>query len=71
MSTATTSSDQVVMGFMAEIQKGKQDYLASRFPGVPIFQDVSEMDKAFARTANGNAARVPEARSPKYKSQTQ
>ena len=47
---------------MAEIDKGKQRYLAQRFPHTIMFQDVSDLHKTHARTWDGGAAKVPKAR---------
>ena len=53
---------QVQLCFMAEIDEAKSEYLMSRFPGTSVFQDVSDMGKAFAPTWNdGKAAKVPKA----------
>lgn len=53
---------QVQLSFMAEIDHTKQKYLASRFPGTPIFADVSDMKRRHARCHDGQSAEVPEAK---------
>ena len=45
---------------MAEIHRGKQRYLAERFPGVPIFQDVTDLTRLHAPTSDGGSIKVPE-----------
>ena len=48
--------------FLCEKNKRKQAYLRTRFPGIPIFQDVADLAKRKAPTTDGSACDVPEAR---------
>ena len=48
--------------FLRERDRRKQAYLMTRFSGIPVFQDVADLAKKKAPTADGSAADVPEAR---------
>ena len=58
---STPEPTQFELKFMAETEKKKQAYLATRFPEACIFTDVADMKSCWARTSNGGAAAVPEA----------